>query len=96
MISGRDKWGEESDFRNNFQHRGKVIPEDFAWEGDKPLEIPMSDLIIYETHVRSFTKSESSNVKYRGTFAGLVEKIPYLKELGINCIELRLFRHDGG
>ena len=88
MISGRDKWGEEPDFRNNFQHRGKVIPEDFAWEGDKPLEIPMSDLIIYETHVRSFTKSESSNVKYRGTFAGLVEKIPYLKELGINCIEL--------
>ncbi len=88
MISGRNKWGEEPDWENDFQHRGKVIPEDFYWEGDKPLEIPMNDLVIYEAHVRSFTKDESSNVKRSGTFAGLLEKIPYLRELGVNCIEL--------
>lgn len=88
LVSGRTVWGEEPDFEKEFQHRGCIIPCDFDWEGDKPLEIPFSDLIIYETHVRSFTKDESSRIKYKGTFAGLVEKIPYLKELGINCVEL--------
>ena len=88
MISGRDKWGNTPNEKREFQHRGRVIPEDYDWEGDKPLEIPMNDLVIYETHVRSFTKDESSNVRHNGTFAGLAEKIPYLKELGVNCIEL--------
>ncbi len=88
LVSGRNVWGVEPDWENPFQHRGCVIMEDYDWEGDKPLEIPMKDLVIYETHVRSFTKDESSGVKHKGTFAGLVEKIPYLKELGINCIEL--------
>ena len=88
MISGRDIWGEAPDEGRAFQHRGRIIPEDFDWEGDKPLEIPMNDLIIYEAHVRTFTVDESSGVKYKGTFAGLVEKIPYLNELGVNCIEL--------
>ena len=88
LVSGRDTWGEVPDYSNTFQHRGRVIPEDYDWEGDKPLEIPMNDLIIYEMHVRSFTRDASSNVKYKGTFAGLLEKIPYLKELGVNCVEL--------
>ena len=88
LISGRDIWGKEPDYKKKFQHRGRVIPEDFDWEGDKPLEIPMNDLIIYETHVRSFTNDDSSGVRHKGTFAGLTEKIPYLKELGVNCIEL--------
>lgn len=88
LVSGRDKWGDVPDYQNAFQHRGRVIPEDYDWEGDKPLEIPMSDLIIYEMHVRSFTRDASSKVKYKGTFAGLLEKIPYLKELGVNCVEL--------
>ena len=48
----------------------------------------MQDLVIYETHVRGFTRDSSSGIKYKGTFAGLVEKIPYLKRLGINCVEL--------
>ena len=48
----------------------------------------MKDLIIYELHVKGFTRDESSGVRYKGTFAGVVEKIPYLKELGINCVEL--------
>lgn len=88
LISGRTVWGREPDWENEFQHRGCVILEDFDWEGDKPLEIPMTDLIIYEMHVRSFTMHESSNVKFKGTYAGVIEKIPYLKKLGINCVEL--------
>jgi isoamylase len=58
------------------------------WEDDRPLEISPEDLIIYEMHVRSFTRDASSGVKHPGTFAGIREKIPYLKELGVNCIEL--------
>jgi len=84
MISGREIWGEPGEKRQ----RCKVIPEDFNWEGDKPLEIPLSDLVIYEAHVRGFTMGESSDMKYKGTFAGLLNKIDYLKELGVNCVEL--------
>lgn len=87
-VSGRCVWGEEIDPDNEFQHRGKIMYDDFDWDGDKPLETPMEDLIIYETHVRSFTKDKSSGIKHGGTFAGLGEKISYLKNLGINCIEL--------
>ncbi|MBR4543977.1 MAG: glycogen debranching protein GlgX [Lachnospiraceae bacterium] len=88
LVSGRDVWGKEPDPNDPFQHRGRVILDDYDWEGDKPLEIPMKDLVIYEAHVRSFTRDESSGVRYKGTFAGIIDKIPYLKELGINCIEL--------
>ncbi|MFW5961872.1 MAG: glycogen debranching protein GlgX, partial [bacterium] len=87
-VSGREVWGETPDWEKEFAHRSRVIFDDFDWEGDKPLEINMNDLIIYESHVRSFTSHQSSEVKYPGTFASLREKIPYLKELGINCIEL--------
>lgn len=87
-VSGRIIWGEEIDENNKFQHRGRIIYDDFDWDGDKPLEIPMEKLVIYETHVRSFTKDKTSGVRHEGTFAGLGEKIPYLKKLGINCIEL--------
>lgn len=87
-ISGRSVWGREFDPEDPFPQRGQFIREDYDWEGDKPLEYPLSDLVIYELHVRSFTKHETSAVKYKGTFAGLAEKIPYLKELGVNCVEL--------
>ena len=94
-VSGRSVWGRIPDTSNPFQHRGQFIREDYAWEGDKPLELSKEDLIIYEMHVRSFTKSESSGVRYNGTFAGIVEKIPYLKEMGVNCIELMpIFEFD--
>ena len=63
------------------------MPEDFDWEGDRPLGLPFTDLVIYEMHVRGFTRSPTSGVKFPGTFAGLREKIPFLKELGINCVE---------
>ena len=94
-ISGRSVWGKAPNYKNPFQHRGQIISEDYLWNGDKPLEIPYRDLIIYELHVRSFTMNQNSNVKKRGTFAGLTEKIPYLKELGINCVELMpIFEFD--
>ena len=94
-ISGRTKWGNEPEHEKPFQHRGQFIREDFDWDGDKPLETPSSELIIYEMHVRSFTVHPNSDVKYKGTFAGLIEKIPYLKELGVNCIELMpIFEFD--
>ena len=94
-ISGRSVWGILPDFSDPFPHRGQIIREDFDWQGDKPLEIPPHDLIIYELHVRSFTQDASSGVRRKGTFAGLVEKIPYLKSLGVNCVELMpIFEFD--
>jgi isoamylase len=60
----------------------------YDWEGDTPLNRPMEESIIYETHVRGFTQSPTSSVRHPGTFAGLVEKIPYLKDLGITAFEL--------
>jgi isoamylase len=60
----------------------------YDWEGDRPLGRPMEDTIIYEMHVRGFTRSPSSGVEHPGTFAGVVEKLPYLKDLGITAVEL--------
>ena len=77
-VSGRSVWGVEPDWSNPFQHRGQIIREDYDWRGDKPLEIPFRDLVIYEMHLRSFTQHPSSGVRHRGTYAGLTEKIPYL------------------
>ena len=88
LISGREKWGETPDPDNRFQHRAMVVQDDFDWIADRPLETPLEDLIIYEMHVRGLTRHPSSGVKYPGTFAGVREKIPYLKELGVNCVEL--------
>ncbi|GGR03826.1 glycogen debranching protein GlgX [Deinococcus ruber] len=88
VIGGRDVWGVVPNWDNPFQHRSRLAFDDFDWEGDVPLQIPTEDLIVYETHVRGFTKDPSSGVHFPGTFAGLREKIPYLKQLGVNCIEL--------
>jgi glycogen operon protein len=60
----------------------------YNWEGDRSLERPMENLIIYEMHVRGFTQSPSSGVKHPGTFAGIVEKVPFLKDLGVTTVEL--------
>lgn len=87
-IGGRDVWGEKPNWDDIYQHRARIFFDDFDWEGDHPLEIPIEDLIIYELHVRGFTRHPSSKVKHPGTFSGLREKIPYLKELGVNCVEL--------
>jgi glycogen operon protein len=88
VIGGRDVWGVTPNWEDPYQHRARLAFNDFDWEGDRPLEIPIEDLVVYEAHVRSFTRHPSAGVKFPGTFAGLREKIPYLKELGINCLEL--------
>ena len=87
-VSGRSVWGRKPDPSDPFPHRGQFLREDYDWNGDKPLERSSNELIIYELHVRSFTAHKSSNVRYKGTFSGITEKIPYLKELGVNCVEL--------
>ncbi|HUI84157.1 MAG TPA: glycogen debranching protein GlgX [Candidatus Binatia bacterium] len=70
-------------------YRNALLVEDrFDWEHDQPLNIPLADSVIYEMHVRSFTQHPSSGVAHPGTFAGLIEKIPYLKELGVTAVEL--------
>ena len=88
LVSGREVWGREPDPENKFRYRSKILLDDFDWEGDMPLNTPHNELIIYEAHVRGFTKDESSGVKFKGTYAGLIEKIPYLKDLGITAVEL--------
>ena len=86
LISGREVWGQKGE--GAAPMRCKVVLEDYVWEGDRALEIPFEDLVIYEMHVRGFTKDPASPAKRKGTFAAVVEMIPYFKELGINCVEL--------
>ena len=88
LIVGRDVWGQEPNWDSLYPYRARVVLDDFDWEDDLPLETPVNDLVVYEMHVRNFTCGAASGVKHRGTFAGIVEKIPYLKELGVNCVEL--------
>ncbi|HEU4617411.1 MAG TPA: glycogen debranching protein GlgX [Gammaproteobacteria bacterium] len=63
-------------------------PDGYDWEGDRPLRRPLEDTIVYELHVRGFTRHASSGVEHPGTFRGLIEKIPYLKSLGVTDVEL--------
>jgi isoamylase len=87
-VASSPKWNDRS-IQRPYQPLGKAIgASNFDWQGIKNPRIPEKDLIIYEMHVRGFTQDPSSGVKNPGTFAGLIEKIPYLKELGVNAIEL--------
>lgn len=86
-ISGGCEWGQPE--AEVYRHRRCIIvDEDFDWGTDQPLNIPLSDSVIYELHVRGFTQHASSAVTHPGTFAGLIEKIPYLKSLGVTAVEL--------
>ncbi len=87
-MSGREVWGVDPDWDRPYQYRSRLVYDDFDWEGDQPLRLPSEDLVIYEAHVRGFTADPSSGVTHPGTYAGLLEKIPYLRELGVNAIEL--------
>ncbi len=94
-IGGRDRWGDTPDWDDVCQYRGRLAFDDFDWEADRPLETPIEDLVVYEMHVRGFTKHASSGVRHPGTYAAIREKIPYLKHLGINCVEfLPVFEFD--
>lgn len=88
IIGGQEVWGQNPNWEDIYRHRARLAFDDFDWEDDRPIEIPPEDQIIYEMHIRSFTRHPSSGVKHAGTFAGLREKIPYLKELGVNSIEI--------
>jgi len=87
-LGGRNTWMKPPNWDDIYPYRSRLAFEDFDWENDRPLEIPIEDLVIYEMHVRSFTKNPSSGVKNPGTFSAIREKASYLKELGVNCIEL--------
>ncbi len=63
-------------------------PDDYDWNGDRPLERALEDTVVYEMHVRGFTRHASSAVEHPGTFRGLIDKIPYLKALGVTDVEL--------
>ena len=81
-LTSGNNWGDKT------TQRSLIIDDEYDWEFDQPLNIPLSESIIYELHTRGFTQSLSSKVNNPGTFKGLVEKIPYFKDLGVTAIEL--------
>jgi len=88
-LSGPSLWQETQRRAAREGHwRGLVVDEPFDWEGQRPLNRHLADTIIYELHVRGFTKDPSAGIEAGGTFRGLIEKIPYLQELGITAVEL--------
>lgn len=92
-VTGQRVWGEK--LAKGAHYKARVVSDDFDWGDAKSLLTPEEDLIIYEMHVRGFTMDESSGVQFRGTFRGIEEKIEYLKELGINAVELMpIFEFD--
>lgn len=94
-VTGQRKWGEKPEGGKDFEYRARIVKSSFDWGNIKQLEQPFEDLVIYETHVRGYTKDKSSGVSAPGTFAGLKDKIPYLKDLGINAVELMpIFEFD--
>ena len=93
VVTGQSEWGKTAPHGQHY--RAGVVKDDFDWGDLKAPLIPMEDLIIYELHVRGFTMDASSGVTHPGTFAGLMEKLPYLKSLGVNAIELMpIFEFD--
>lgn len=94
-VTGQREWGEKPAGGENFVYHARVVENNFDWGKPKQLNIPAEDLIIYEMHVRGFTKDKSSGVTAGGTYEGLRQKIPYLKDLGVNAVELMpIFEFD--
>lgn len=93
-LTGGTDWGKRyvrqgpANPASSFQRRCCLVADEFEWEGDHPLNIPLQDSIIYEMHVRGFTRHPSSGVDHPGTYQGVIDKIPYLKELGVTAVEL--------
>lgn len=85
-VTGQHEWGENA--ANDHQYHARVVTESFDWGDMRSPELPLRDLIIYEMHVRGFTRSSTSGVAHPGTFAGILEKLPHLLALGINAVEL--------
>ncbi len=94
-LSGGSHWGEtlhmktsRASVRKARPRHGLLVEDNFDWGLDQPLNIHLADSVIYEMHVRGFTRHASSHVAHPGTFRGIIEKIPYLKELGVTAVEL--------
>ena len=83
-FAGRERWGRLSHAKRLLL--SPVAEPEFDWQGDRPLHIPYEDCIVYRAHVRGLTKHASSGTEHRGTFRGVVDKIPYFKELGITTL----------
>ncbi len=93
-VTGQRVWGQKAKPGQESYH-ARVVRDDFDWQDSRQPLTPMEDTVIYEMHVRGFTKDASSGVKYPGTFAGILEKLPYLLELGVTAVELMpLFEFD--
>ena len=94
-VTGQKEWGDRPESDEGFVYHARVVENNFDWGNVRQLELPMEDLIIYELHVRGYTKDSSSGVSARGPYEGLRQKIPYLKDLGINAVELMpIFEFD--
>ncbi len=92
-VTGQRIWGIPK--KEGVFYKARVVKDDFDWRDYTQPLLPMEDLIIYEMHVRGFTRHFSSGVEHPGTFTGIREKIPYLKELGVNALELMpIFEFD--
>ncbi|XP_077216116.1 isoamylase 1 isoform X2 [Tasmannia lanceolata] len=90
-VISRGEYGALGPSGNCWPPMAGMVPSsdnEFDWEGDLPLRYSQKDLIIYEMHIRGFTKHDSSQTNFPGTYLGAVEKLDHLKELGVNCIEL--------
>lgn len=83
-LSGCEHFGK----KKTGKHLSRVCLDTYDWENDRPLNYEYSECIFYKLHVRGYTKDRSSGVKKKGTFAGIIEKLPYMKELGITTVEL--------
>ncbi|MFH0880602.1 MAG: glycogen debranching enzyme, partial [Lentisphaerota bacterium] len=94
-VSGSGKWGESSGLnpghpmQNGSRFpKGAILRDRFDWSEDRTLKIPLSETVIYESHLRGYTVHPSSGVRHPGTYKGFIEKIPYLQDLGITAVEL--------
>ncbi|MGW8193409.1 MAG: glycogen debranching protein [Desulforhopalus sp.] len=79
-------WGDASEYGQ--KPCSRMVGQEFDWRDDRPLKTPLSETIIYELHVRGFTRGNNSGVRRPGTYIGIIEKIPYLKDLGVTAVEL--------
>jgi glycogen operon protein len=95
VLAGSELWGRVDPATGSDRleglvrrRRSSMVAERFDWEDDAPLNVHLADSVIYELHVAGFTRHPGSDVRHPGTFAGLMEKIPYLRELGVTAVEL--------
>lgn len=88
VIKGRERFGEARSEDEHEVRCGFLSEKTYAWNEDKAPEIPYCDMVLYKVHVRGYTKQARISSRKRGTFAGLIEMIPYWRELGINAVEL--------